>query len=97
MLKGLIIWKYKDYTALKYFGCTRSVFMSHLESQFKPGMDWSNHSSKGWHVDHIVPVCAFDLTVPEQAQKCFHYTNTQPLWAEENMRKGKHQNNPNPP
>jgi hypothetical protein len=41
-----------------------------------------------WHIDHITPCTAFDLTDPEQQKKCFHYTNLQPLWASDNIRKG---------
>ena len=39
-------------------------------------------------MDHIKPLCAFDLTEPEQQALAFHYTNLQPLWASDNMRKG---------
>ena len=60
----------------------------HLEAQFKPGMTWDNYGLKGWHVDHIRPCASFDLRDPEQQRRCFHYTNLQPLWAEENLKKG---------
>ena len=65
-----------------------SVVREHLEQQFRPGMTWDNHGLHGWHIDHIRPVSSFDLTDPEQQRTCFHYTNLQPLWAEENICKG---------
>jgi len=34
-------------------------------------------------------VSAFDLTDTTQQEKCFHYSNLRPLWAEENKKKGK--------
>ena len=51
-------------------------------------MTWENHTPTGWHVDHIIPCAAFDLSKPEEQRKCFHYTNLQPLWAIDNIRKG---------
>lgn len=61
----------------------------YLSSKFKPGMSWENHSTLGWHIDHIKPCASFDLKDPEQQKKCFHYTNLQPLWWQENLSKNK--------
>ena len=61
---------------------------AHLEAQFLPGMTWENYGLHGWHIDHIRPCASFDLTDPEQQRQCFHWTNLQPLWAAENIRKG---------
>jgi hypothetical protein len=58
-----------------------------MESKFLPGMTWDNRGLRGWHIDHIVPCSFFDLANPEQQRKCFHYTNLQPLWAADNLRK----------
>jgi hypothetical protein len=69
-------------------GCNPQEFKSYIESKFKDGMSWENYGDKGWHIDHIIPCSAFDLTDTEQQKKCFHYTNTQPLWAIENLKKG---------
>lgn len=59
----------------------------HLESKFKEGMSWDNHGLYGWHIDHILPCASFDLTKEEDQRRCFHYTNLQPLWAEDNLKK----------
>lgn len=69
-------------------GCSLDELRSHLESQFRDGMSWENYGRKGWHVDHIRPCDAFDLNDPEQQRAAFHYTNLQPLWWHENLRKG---------
>lgn len=74
--------------AFKLTGCTHSELRNHLESLFLPGMSWSNHSREGWHIDHIKPCSKFDLTIKEEQYKCFHYSNLQPLWAIDNIKKG---------
>jgi hypothetical protein len=77
----------KSARTLELFGCTPEELKKHLESQFKPDMTWENYGYRGWHIDHIRPCADFDLSDPEQQRQCFHYTNLQPLWAEENLRK----------
>ena len=60
----------------------------YIESKFSPGMNWDNYGKKdGWNIDHIIPCAYYDLNNFEQQKQCFHYTNLQPLWAEDNIRK----------
>ena len=75
----------KPATTETLLGCSFLSFTKRLESQFKKGMNWNNYGK--WHIDHIRPCASFDLTDPEQQKQCFHYTNLQPLWAEDNLRK----------
>ena len=49
-------------------------------------MNWSNYGN--WHIDHIIPCNAFDLNNEFEKRACFHYTNLQPLWACDNIKKG---------
>lgn len=76
----------KASSAKRLVGCTISELRAHLEQQFKDGMTWENYGD--WHIDHIKPCAAFNLTDPKQQRECFHYTNLQPLWAVDNFRKG---------
>ena len=78
------------YPILDLLGCTIQEFKEHLEAQFQPGMTWDNYGVFGWHIDHIVSCWRFDLTDPEQQKQCFHYSNMQPLWREDNMAKRDH-------
>ena len=66
-------------------GCSFKHLMAHLESLFKPGMTWENYGK--WEIDHIKPCAIFDLTAPNQQRACFHFTNVQPLWRDENRSK----------
>jgi hypothetical protein len=69
-------------------GCSIQQLRDHLQAQFTAGMTWENCGQ--WHVDHIRPCASFDLSKPEEQRACFHYTNLQPLWGEENLRKTSH-------
>lgn len=69
-------------------GCSLTELRLYLEKRFAPGMSWENYGKDGWHIDHIRPCASFDLSDPEQQKQCFHYTNLQPLWALDNIRKG---------
>jgi hypothetical protein len=67
-------------------GCSKEDLVTHLESKFTEGMTWDNYGE--WHIDHILPCASFNLEDPEEQKKCFHWTNLQPLWAIDNIRKG---------
>jgi len=65
-------------------GCSFEDFKTHLENQFTDVMTWENAGQ--WHIDHIYPV---SRAIDEQHLiKLNHYTNFQPLWAEDNIKKG---------
>ena len=77
----------KAETTKDLLGCTYEAARAHIEAQFTEGMSWDKMGLRGIHIDHIKPCDSFDLTDPEQRRECFHYTNLQPLWAEDNLRK----------
>lgn len=58
----------------------------HLEKQFHSGMSWENYGRSGWHVDHRIPLSAFNYETPEDIdfQKAWSLSNLQPLWAHDN-------------
>ena len=70
-------------------GCSLEEYKEYLESKFQQGMTWDNHTVDGWHIDHILPLNESGTTLTEEEKiKRLHYTNTQPLWAKDNMAKG---------
>lgn len=79
--------RHRSGTAIDELGCSIEELKQHLEAQFKEGMSWENWGRYGWHIDHIMPLSSFNLTDPAQVKAACHYTNLQPLWAEENLRK----------
>lgn len=73
---------------VQLLGCDWLEFIAHIEAKFDEGMTWSNHGRSGWHFDHILPLSSFDLTDEAELRRACHYTNVQPLWAADNVRKG---------
>lgn len=92
-IRGLVTKEQKSGSTLTLLGCTSREFKTYLESLWLPGMSWDNYGvwKEGgpmkWHIDHIKPCIAFNLLDPEQQKQCFHYSNMQPLWALDNIRK----------
>jgi len=76
----------KSKSTMELTGCTLEELKKHLENKFEDGMSWDNYGV--WHLDHIIACANFDLSDPEQQKICFHYTNLQPMWGENNMKKG---------
>lgn len=60
-------------------GCSVKEYINYLKSLFKPEMNLENYGTI-WEIDHIKPCILFDLTKEEEQLKCFHFSNTQPLF-----------------
>lgn len=78
---------YKGGSAVAELGCTLEELRLHMESLFKEGMSWENHGSFGWHIDHVLPLSSFNLSDKEDFKKACHWTNLQPLWWQDNIKK----------
>jgi hypothetical protein len=70
---------------IEILGCSISFLKTFIETQFKDGMSWENHGLFGWHIDHKIPLSSAKNSL--ELEKLCHYTNLQPLWAEENISK----------
>jgi len=86
-LSDLINKRNLSINTLELIGCDRETFLSYIEKQFTEGMTWKNYGLKGWHVDHILPLSSFDLTMEDEVRKACHYTNLQPLWWQDILEK----------
>ena len=78
-LKG----KVKPARTMELVGCTAKELIGYLQELIPENADLKNY-----HIDHIRPCASFDFSNPEDIEKCFHYSNLQPLTPQANMRKG---------
>lgn len=64
-------------------GCSYSEFISHIEKQFEPWMNWNNYGGKPtliserWDIDHIKPISS--AKSEEEVKMLNHYSNLRPL------------------
>ncbi len=83
----------KHNTTQILLGCSKNFLRKHIEEQFYDHpisgekMSWKNYTHKGWHIDHKIPLASFNMLDKKQVNKACHYSNLQPLWAEENLAK----------
>ena len=75
----------KSQETMELLGCSPEELKQYLEQQFQDGMTFENYGE--WQIDHIKPCSKFDLSQPKQQRECFHYSNLQPLWKRDNLRK----------
>lgn len=63
-----------------------------IERQFTTGMNWQEFGLGRIHLDHIVPLADFRIDLdpsPANIRRAWALTNLRPLWASENIKKGK--------
>jgi len=77
--------KYNNPRTLNLVGCDYEFLMGYIESKFTKNMSWDNYGYYGWHLDHIKPLSK--AKTEKEIYELYHYTNLQPLWAEDNLRK----------
>lgn len=84
----------KSVSAVRDLGCSLEELRSYLEAKFHSNPDtgevmmWDNWGYWGWHIDHVIPLAAFDLKNKEQCLLAVHYSNLQPMWRFQNQSKG---------
>ena len=74
----------KSKHTIEYLGCSIEFLFNHIEKQFTNCMSWNNYGK--WHIDHIVPLM-YNNPTDIQIIDRLHWTNIQPLWKEDNIKK----------
>ena len=73
----------KNSKIFEVIGCSPNELKKHFELKFVEGMSWNNHGE--WHIDHIIPLSSAKNM--EELYKLNHYSNLQPLWKTDNLKK----------
>jgi hypothetical protein len=76
---------------LQSLGYSIDELKKHLENLFQEGMSWENYGRFGWHIDHIMPICSFNINKLEDPsiKKLWGLQNLRPLWRKDNIKKAK--------
>jgi len=76
-------------SAVRDLGCSIETFKIHISELFKSNMSWENYGII-WHLDHIIPLCRFNLSNREEFLRAARYSNYQPLFVKDNLVKNKY-------
>jgi hypothetical protein len=76
----------KNDSTMNYIGCNIQYLREWFEYNFTPEMSWDNYGSY-WLIDHIIPVCKFDLTKTDEKLKCWNWSNLMPVTVKYNSSK----------
>jgi hypothetical protein len=89
-----ILGQEKSETCMTYTGCSLDKLRSLLESTMLDGMIWQNYGTSVsgkykycWHIDHIIPVNAFNWNNIVEQKACSHYSNLRAFWWDDNIIK----------
>lgn len=85
-LRAALKGKSKAASTMKLTGCSLPVIEKYLENQFTNEMSWENMGDY-WHIDHVIPFVAFDLSIHTNQYMVCWYKNLQPLSGPENIKK----------
>ena len=75
--------KIKSSSTRDILGIDIDLYRKWLEFQFTPEMNWGNIE-----IDHVKPICLFDISNDEQLKEAFNWRNTQPLIKKDHQQKG---------
>ena len=78
-LKGMT----KQSSSMNILGIDIDLYRKWLEFQFTPEMNWENIE-----IDHVKPICLFDVSDDEQLREAFNWKNTQPLFKQDHLQEG---------
>ena len=82
-LRSVIV---KTDSTMNYIGCNIQYLREWFEYNFTSEMNWDNYGTY-WSIEHIIPVCKFDLTNEDEKFKCCNWSNLMPVSIKNNSSK----------
>ena len=76
-------------STLNILGVDTETYRKWIACQFTPEMNWTNIE-----IDHVKPICMFDVSKDEELRETFSWKTTQPLLKHDHQKKGKKFNFP---
>ena len=70
---------------IEYLGCTCKEYLQWMLN----GNYTLENRGKEWHIDHVIPLCHFNMEDKEEQMIAFNWRNTAPLTPYENLAKNK--------
>ena len=77
-VKGMI----EQSSTKEILGIDVDLYKKWIEYQMTPEMNWTNIE-----IDHVRPICMFDVSVNEKLKEAFNWRNTQPLFKKDYQQK----------
>jgi hypothetical protein len=68
----------KNDSTMNYIGCNIQYIREWIEYNFTEEMNWDNYETF-WSIDHVIPICKFDLTLEDEKYKCWNWSNLIPV------------------
>ena len=75
--------KSKSSSTREFLGIDIDLYKNWIAFQMTPGMNWSNIE-----IDHVKPICRFDVSKDEELKEAFNWKNTKPLLKQNHLQKG---------
>jgi hypothetical protein len=79
----------KNNSTMNYIGCNIQYLREWFAYNFTEEMNWDNYGTY-WSIDHIIPVCKFDLTNEHEKLKCWNWSNLMPVQLLKKVDKNNH-------
>lgn len=90
-IKYALCGKNKSKSTMLLIGCSIEELKIHLQQTAIKNsylnFNIENYSSKEYHIDHIIPCCAFNMSCSFHQKLCFNWSNLQILSAKDNLIK----------